>query len=114
MAKESIGLSDGEKTVTLPDAQIINISSSYISEKQKGESTIRFLLGGESVLTADPFDTVSRWYDESKSITLEVGDLQKVEGCAVRTCSLDLRDKSLYVEIYTPFPVQQVRHWFSA
>ena len=102
MAKESIGLSDGEKTVTLPDAQIINISSSYISEKQKGESTIRFLLGGESVLTADPFDTVSRWYDESKSITLEVGDFAESR----RLCRQNLlagftRQKSVRGNLYS-------------
>ena len=60
----------------------------------------------------EPFDTLSSWHSDHSSVTLEVSDLEKVEGCLLRECSLNLSARRLYVQIYTPFSAQEVRHWF--
>ena len=40
-----------------------------------------------------------------------IGDVQ-VEGCYLRKCNMNLAARELYVQIYTPFPAQEVRGWF--
>ena len=111
MGDSNIRLSDGDRSLTLPGARVINVSTSAKTEKQRGASTIRFLLEGDVVMGADPFDTLSLWEDEDKSFALEVADW-KVQECFIRECSLDPSTQRLYVTIYTSYPAQEVRHWF--
>ena len=105
--------SDGEKTVSLPDARVINISPSAPTEKDRGTSTIRFLLSGEVVLRSDWPDTLADWYGEEKSISWEDEVFGKTDGCSIREFSVDPSNQRLYLGVFTPIPFPQLRHWFT-
>ena len=63
-------------------------------------------------MKAEPFDTLTEWKDEQTIFSLFLNDGPPVERCSLRECSLDLSQQRLYITIYTPYPAQQVRHWF--
>ena len=73
---------------------------------------MRFLLEGTDAMGAKPFDILVPWYEDETSLSLLVDDNTPVKGCSLRECSMDLSQKRLYVTLYTPFPAQEVRHWF--
>ena len=126
MERHRFWLSNKDNSVDLPGAQVIGISPTALSERQHGESVIRFRLAGDAAMGAEPYDSVVAWYQEDTKFSLELeevdakmgssflelGDAGKGE-CSVRECDLNIESRTLYISIYVPSPAQQVRHWFS-
>ena len=110
--EKPIRLSNLDNSVDLVGAQIISITSTGSAERGKGEATIRFLLKGDSAMKEEPFNSVVAWQYEEAMVTLEAPELESIEGCSVRECNLDVENQALYIQLYVPFPAQQVRHWF--
>ena len=113
MADSTIHISNGERSVLLPGVSLpSDISVSGETERQKGRSTVRFVLIEDNMMRAEPYDTLALWFEEDAEVTLLVEGINKVGGCRLRECSLDLERRRMYVEIYTPYSAQEVRHWF--
>ena len=108
-----IWLSNSDNAVDLPGAEIISISSTAQSERQAGEATIRFRLNGDNAMGAQPFDSIIVWQEENAKLALETDELDTIEGCLVRECSLDISTRTLYIQLFVPVPAQQLRHWFA-
>ena len=51
----------------------IGISSSGVTERKKGLSTLRFMLEGEALLKSDPFDVLTEWKDDEVIFVSPVG-----------------------------------------
>ena len=107
-----IGLSNPDNSVDLPGAQIIGIASTAPTERHHGQATIRFQMKGDDAMKEQPFDSIVAWQDEEAKVTLETSELAAIEGCSIRECTLDIANQALYVQLFVPFPAQQVRHWF--
>ena len=110
-----IKLSNREKDVTLEGAGLpIGITTTAMTERGKGASTVRFHLQGSYALGKEPFDTLSAWkWEDNRELTLHIGNGAPIDKCSLRECTLNLHTESLYVQVYTPHQAQQVRHWFS-
>ena len=110
-----IKISDGnDNEVTLEGAGLpIGITGTADTEREKGKSTIRFLLEGSYALGKEPFDTLSGWqWEDNTELSLHIGKSEPIGKCSLRECTLDLSKTRLYVQVYTPFRAQEVRHWF--
>ena len=110
--EQGIWLDDGRSGILLPVEKPMSVTVTASTERDKGLSVVGFLLEGEEVLEVEPFDSLARWHFESSELTFRSESSGEIEGCSIRECRLDLRHLNLYVGIYTPFPAQQVRHWF--
>lgn len=106
-------LSNSDSVVDLHGAQIIGITSTALTERQKGQATIRFVLKGENAMKEEPFNSVVAWQYEEAKVTLKAPELEPIEGCSLRECNLDIENQSLYIQLYLPISAQQVRHWFN-
>ena len=109
-----IKLSDEDNEVTLNGAGLpIRITGTATTERDKGASTVRFLIKGPDAIGKDPFDALSAWREEdNRGLYLHIGDSDPIAKCSLRECTLNLNASQLYVGVYTPFPPQEVRHWF--
>ena len=115
MNDPEVVISDGSVDVPLPRAGLpINLTSTPGSEKRYGESRIRFELRDEDAMGAEPFDSLNRWRDDGTPVFLKIDDLAEVGNCLLRECNLDMRNRRLYITLYTPHGVQDVRGWFGA
>ena len=106
-------LSNNDASINLEVGKPIGITPTATNERAKGKSVIRFQLQGDIVKRTNPFDQLSDWYSSESKLTLKGEDIGTIEECLLRECNLDLSQSRLYVSIYTPFPAQQVRHWFT-
>ena len=114
MSDHVVKLSDEEgQSVDLLRAQLIGISASAKTERDRGESTVRFLVQGDDAMGENPFKTLSPWHYDGVPLTLGMDDLAAVGDCRLRECTLNPSTRSLYVQVYTRFPAQQVRHWLN-
>ena len=59
----------------------------------------------------EPYRSLVGWLEDATPFTLYIDDVP-IKGCYLRECNLNLADRELYVQIYTPFPAQEVRQWF--
>lgn len=103
----------GDEAVLLPDAKVIGISAVGRNEREHGESTVRFLLSGDAAMGDEPFNTLTEWYVNDESLTLDLGE-SGVRRCGIRECSLDIWNRELYVQLYLNHPAQHVRSWFES
>lgn len=109
-----IKVSDGMRDVTLHGAGLpIGITTTATTERDMGRSSVRFVLYGTDAIGEDPYKTLSEWqWEDNRNLALHIGNHDPIDKCSLRECSLDLQQSRLYVEVYTPFPAQEVRHWF--
>ena len=112
MEERKFELSDGKKSVDLVGAQVIGIAPTAPTERSNGEARIRFRLRGENAMGEEPYGSVVAWQYEEAKFALVAPGLESIEGCSVRGCHLDIENRDLYIELFVPFPAQQVRHWF--
>ena len=112
MNQSKIRLSNADKTVDLPGAQVIGISATAETERRYGRATIRFLLRDKNALGVEPFGSVSDWFEDDAMVDLKIDDLELVKGCKVRECSLNISSGDLYIQLFVPFTAQEVRGWF--
>ena len=112
MDQSKIWVSNADKTVNLPGAQVIRISATAETERSSGMATIRFQLKGPNALGVEPFGSVSDWFEDGAMVDLKIDDLELVKGCKVRECNLNISSRDLYIELFVPFTAQEVRGWF--
>ena len=112
MNQSKIRLSNADKTVDLPGAQVIGISTTAMSERSHGRATIRFLLKDQNALGVEPFGSVSDWFEDDAMVGLKIDDLELVKGCKVREYHLNISSGDLYIQLFVPFTAQEVRGWF--
>ena len=112
MNQSKIQISNADRTVDLPGAEVIGISATAVSEQSRGKATIRFLLGDQNALGVEPFSSVSDWRGKGAIVGLKIDDLKLVEGCGVRECSFNVSSGRLYIQLFVPFAAQEVRGWF--
>ena len=112
MDQSKIWVSNADKTVDLPGAEVIGISATAETERRDGRATIRFLLKDQNALGVEPFSAVSDWFEDGAMVDLKIDDLELVKGCKVRECSLSISSGDLYIQLFVPFAAQEVRSWF--
>ena len=112
MNQFKIRLSNADKTVDLPGAQVIGISATAVSEHSHGRATVRFLLKDQNALGVEPFGSVGDWLAEDTMVDLKINDLKLVAGCKIRECNLSISSGDLYIALFVPFTHQEVRGWF--
>ena len=107
-------LTSGTEQVKLERATPIGISATAETEKKKGKSTIRFLMGREEAGGEEPFNTLTEWYEAGKTFTLITENEIKIEDCSLRECNWDPSHGRLYVQVYTGEPAQEMKRQFPA
>ena len=112
MDQSKIGVSNADKTVDLPGAEVIRISATAETERRNGRATIRFRLKDQNALGVEPFGSVSDWFEDGAMVGLKIDDLALVEGCKIRECNLNVSSRRLHIELFVPFAAQEVRGWF--
>ncbi len=105
--------SDGERTVSLAEAQVINISPCAPVEKNRGVSRIYFWASVKTLPQPDSPDTLAGWYADEKLITWEDEVFGETDGCTIREFSVDPSNQKMNLGLFTPVPFPQLRHWFT-
>ena len=113
MSSINIELTTGTEQVKLERATPIGISATAHTEREKGKSTIRFLMGREEAGGEEPFNTLTEWYEAGKTFTLITEDEIKFEDCSLRECNWDPSHGNLYVQIYTTESAQAMKRQFA-
>ena len=111
MNQSKIRLSNADKTVDLPGAEVIGISATAGSERRYGGATIRFLLKDQNALGVEPFGSVSDWFEDGAMVGLKIDDLELVKACKVRECSLNISSPRLHIVLFAPFAAQEIWGW---
>ena len=113
MSSINVQLTSGTEQVKLERATPIGISATAETERGKGRSTVRFVLGKEEAAGKEPFNTLTEWYENGKTFTLVTEDEIKLEDCSLRECNWDPSQERLYVQVYTKEPAQEMKRKFT-
>ena len=113
METPGVELSDGANSVPLKGANAISITASAKTERERGTSTVRFLITGDDARGEEPFNTLTGWYEDGKALTLSVKDKNKLDDCSLRESQWDPTNEKLYVTVYTRESAIELRRLFS-
>ena len=113
MVTPEVQLSDQEKHIHLKGASAIGITASAATEKNNGRSTARFIMSGQDASGEEPFNTLTRWYEQQEKLTVHIADKSKLGECSLRECTWNPSAGELYVTIYTKESPADLRKLFS-
>ena len=101
-----VSIHNKEQEVDLENAKLIGISASAQTERQKGESTIRFEIDGE--IAAKLFNALTHWHYDGEEVDLAIVEANLIIKSTFRECSLNSSTRRLYVQFYTPYRVEEL------
>ena len=101
-----VSIHNKEQEVDLENARLVGISASAQTERQKGESTIRFVIDGE--IAAKLFNALTHWHYDGEEVDLAIVEANLIIKSTFRECSLDPSTRRLYVQFYTPYRAEEL------